>query len=78
MLIWFRNGVWDYRTQELTSYDDSHFEAKYPHADSASVSCRYIIPKDQVLCSIKMHQVFTLSLLSTTTMTGQTGTLDRC
>lgn len=30
MLIWFRNGVWDYRTQELTPYDDTHFESKYP------------------------------------------------
>ena len=30
MLIWFRNGVWDYRTMELTTYDDPHFDAKYP------------------------------------------------
>mgnify|MGYP005927284585 FL=1 len=30
MLIWFRNGVWDYRTMSLTSYDDKDFDAKYP------------------------------------------------
>ena len=30
MLIWFRNGVWDYRTMKLTTYDDEDFDAKYP------------------------------------------------
>ena len=30
MLIWFRNGVWDYRTMKLTDYDDEDFDAKYP------------------------------------------------
>ncbi len=30
MLIWFRNGVWDYRTRKLTAYDDEDFDAKYP------------------------------------------------
>ena len=29
-LVWFRNGVWDYRTRTLTAYEDPSFEAKYP------------------------------------------------
>ena len=33
MLIWFRNGVWDYRTMKLTDYDDEDFDAKIPNAD---------------------------------------------
>ena len=29
-LVWFRNGVWDFRTMSLTPYDDKDFERKYP------------------------------------------------
>ena len=25
-LVWFRNGLWDYRTKRLTSYDDENFD----------------------------------------------------
>ena len=29
-LVWFRNGLWDYRTKSLTSYDDENFDRMYP------------------------------------------------
>ena len=29
-LVWFRNGVWDYRRMALTEYDDSNFDRLYP------------------------------------------------
>ena len=29
-LVWFRNGLWDYRTKSLTSYDAENFDRMYP------------------------------------------------
>ena len=28
-LIYFRNGVWDFKTKTLTDYNDPHYDAKY-------------------------------------------------